>query len=318
MQKVNLIIGITGQDGFYLTKSLLNKGQRVVGTSRNKATMPRHTRTLNSANLNIVQLNPENLNDQLDLIERVKPNNVFNLASQSSVASSFSDPYSTITSACVSVVNSLEAIRNITPQTRYYHASSSEVFGDSDRKIRSTAPFNPKSPYAGAKAAASMIIKTYRDNFGVFALNGFTFNHESIYRKDYFVTKKIINYVCELKRYGFKNSLELGNIDVFRDWGHAEEYVEAIQKLILLDQPKDCVICTGRTISLREFVKYAFEYFGFDYKKYIRITPELMRAQEIKINRGDPAEAESLIQWKADIHTRVLVDKLMTEKLNEL
>ena len=294
-----LILGVTGQDGFYLASFLLNSGYTVFGSTRRKGNIPQHVVQLKKIGLHILEVDLNQPAAVADLFQRTRPKYVFNLAAQSSVSRSFDTPSETISASIEPTLITLELIRKTFTNVHYYHASSSEVFGPSDTPLTSTSPFNPKSPYGVAKASSSMLVKIFRDTYDLFAINGYTFNHESIYRPEFFVTRKILDYLHALKWGAVNEPLQLGNIDIQRDWGLAEEYVVPMQKLLTLEAPRDCVICTGVTMSLRSFLKTAFREIGENYEDYVRSNDGLMRASDLLVNHGDSSEAEELLGWRA-------------------
>lgn len=314
MSNTCLIFGVNGQDGFFLANYLLARGYTVVGTTRDATKIKPHLLQITSNKFKIVECEIETYSNVSKLFLSVKPDFVFNFAAQSSVALSFDQPQKTISGAIQNVLSTLEVIRNEFPDTRYYNASSSEVFGSTFEKITSDSPMLPRSPYGVAKASVSMMVKLYRETYKLHVVNGYTFNHESVYRNQNFVTQKIIDYVYMLKKNGFKHKLLMGNIDVSRDWGLAVEYVEAMYRLVKLDDPHDCVVCTGHTMSLREFLKYAFLYIDEDYNDYIELDPTFVRQNEVFRNVGDPSEAYKLLNWKAKTHTNQVVDHLLQQK----
>ena len=290
-----LILGVTGQDGFYLASLLLKTGYTVFGSTRAKSNIPQHVVQLTKIGLHLLEADLNQPAAVADLFQRAQPKYVFNLAAQSSVSRSFDAPSETISASIEPTLITLELIRKTFKNTHYYHASSSEVFGPSDTPLTSTSPFNPKSPYGVAKASSSMLVKTFRDSYDLFAVNGYTFNHESIHRHEFFVTRKILDYLYVLQFGVVNEPLQLGNIDIQRDWGLAEEFVVPIKKLLTRDAPKDCVICTGVTMSLRNFLKTAFHEIGKNYEDYVRSNDALMRTSDLLVNHGDSSEAEELL-----------------------
>lgn len=316
MRTVHLILGVTGQDGYYLSKRLIKRGHYVVGTSRDPSSAPLHTASLLSKNFQIVRCRLENFHETMEMFLKIKPSYVYNLAAQSSVAMSFEAPGLSLQSILRPVVNSLEALRIHAPKARYFHASSSEVFGSMGDKINSNSAHAPQSPYAMAKSSASKIVNMYRDVYGLFAINGYMFNHESIYRNSNFVTQKVLDYVVSLRKNKVTKKLQIGNIDVIRDWGLAKEYVGAVHDLLLTKAPQDCVICSGHTMTLRSFIDYAFQSINVDYREYIQIEEFLKRERDIDCNSGDASEAKELINWKATTFGQDLVTRLINEKLS--
>jgi GDPmannose 4,6-dehydratase len=305
---------VSGQDGAYLARLLLAEGYEVIGTSRD-AQVATFT---NLATLGIkdrVTLESMVLTDfrsTLQTLKKTEPDEVYNLAGQSSVGLSFHQPVETMDSISAGVLNMLEAIRFLGRDIRLYNASSSECFGDTGgMPADETTPFHPRSPYAVAKAAAHWMVVNYRDAYGLYASNGILFNHESPLRPLRFVTRKIVAGACAIKR-GAATRLRLGNIDICRDWGAAEEYVDAMWRIMQLEQPADLVIATGRTHSLMEFVAAAFEAVGLDWRAHVDVDGGLRRQSDISYSAGSAAKAAELIGWKAKSTMQDVV-RLMVE-----
>lgn len=314
-----LIFGVTGQDGFYLSRYLMSLGFNVYGTSRKHVSeIPTQCPIMGlNDTVEIIKCNINNEKSIAKAFEISKPQFVFNLASQSSVSKSFSKPKETIESIVAPTMFMLEIIRNKYRDAHFYNASSSEVFGNKKSKVRSSDVFDPRSPYAAGKAAASMLVNMYRETYDIFACNGYTFNHESIYRPDIFVTKKIFNFIIRDELDANKDTLELGNLNIYRDWGLAEEYVEAMTLLLFLDKPKDCVICTGQSISLLQFVQSAFEFQNKDYTKFIMVNKDLFRKNELFKIEGDSSEASELINWSAKTRGTDVIKSIISELLQK-
>jgi len=313
-KKKALICGISGQDGSYLAKLLLDKGYEVYGTARD-AQMSAFGNLVRLGIRDLVQLDSMALNDfrsVLQVISRVKPDELYNLAGQSSVGLSFQQPVETLESISVGVLNLLEAIRFIGLPIRFYNAGSSECFGDTQgAPAEETTPFHPRSPYAVAKAAAFWELANYREAYGLFALTGILFNHESPLRPERFVTRKIVTTACRITS-GSEERLHLGNISIARDWGWAPEYVEAMWLMLQQETPDDFVIATGETHSLEEFVAEAFNCVGLNWREHVVTDPSLFRPTEISIGKGNPAKAEKVLGWKARYRMRDVV-RMMTE-----
>lgn len=312
-KKKALICGISGQDGAYLSKLLLDKGYDVYGTARD-AQMSTFGNLLRLGVRDQVHLDSMALNDfrsVLQVLSRVKPDELYNLAGQSSVELSFQQPVETLESISVGVLNLLEAIRFIGLPVRFYNAGSSECFGDTrGAAADETTPFHPRSPYAVAKATAFWELANYREAYGLFALTGVLFNHESPLRPERFVTKKIVTTACRIAS-GSDEKLHLGNISIARDWGWAPEYVEAMWLMMQQDTPDDFVIATGETHSLEEFVAEAFNCVGLDWHDHVITDPSLYRPTEISIGKGSPAKAEKVLGWKARYRMRDVVRMMM-------
>jgi len=309
-----LICGVSGQDGAYLAKLLLSKGYEVFGTSRDAQMSSFH-------NLRLLGIKEKvccesmSLNDFRSVIQvliNVEPDEIYNLAGQSSVGLSFQQPVETLESICVGTLNLLEAIRLTGKQIRLYNAGSSECFGDvGGCRANENTPFHPKSPYAVAKAAAYWEVANYREAYDLFACSGILFNHESPLRPERFVTRKIISTVCLIaeKKEGM---IRLGNIDIKRDWGWASEYVEAMWLMLQQDQPDDFVIATGETNSLQDFVATAFSCVGLDWKNHVETDSSLFRPTDLAVSNGDPEKALNVLGWEANYKMKDVV-KMMVE-----
>jgi GDPmannose 4,6-dehydratase len=313
-KKKALICGISGQDGAYLARLLLDKGYEVYGTSRDaQVSSFSGLASLGiRAKVNLESMAINDFRSVLQTLSKIAPDEVYNLAGQSSVGLSFQQPVETLESISVGVLNVLEAIRFIGLPVRFYNAGSSECFGDT----RGTAadentPFHPRSPYAVAKAAAFWELANYRDAYGLFALTGILFNHESPLRPERFVTRKIVTTACRIAS-GSEEMLRLGNISIERDWGWAPEYVEAMWLMLQRAEPEDFVIATGETHSLEEFVAEAFRCFGLNWRDHVISDPSLYRPTDISVGRGNPAKAERVLGWKAKYRMTDVV-RLMTE-----
>lgn len=317
MSRRALICGVSGQDGAYLARLLLDRGYDVTGTSRD-------AQVASFANLSAlgirerVALDSMVLTDfrsTLQTLSKIQPDEVYNLAGQSSVGLSFQQPVETMDSVSVGVLNLLEVIRFLGRNIRLYNASSSECFGDTGGKPADEAtPFQPRSPYAVAKSAAHWLVVNYRDSYGIHACNGILFNHESPLRQARFVTKKIVAGACSIKR-GEMKRLQLGNIDIARDWGAAAEYVDAMWRIMQLDNPTDLVIATGKTHTLEEFVAAAFEEVGLDWRSHVDVEPSLKRPSDIGYSAGNPAKADHLIGWRAKSGMREVVHMMVQAEM---
>ena len=312
MSKKALITGITGQDGSYLSEFLLEKGYEVYGMVR-RASVERFDRIEHIQDkINLIQ---GDLTDQSSLDEAVKsiqPDEVYNLAAQSFVPTSWNQPTLTGEVTGMGATRILEAVRKIRPEARFYQASSSEMFGKV-REVPQTelTPFHPRSPYGVAKVYGHFITVNYRESYDLFACSGILFNHESPRRGLEFVTRKITHSVAKIK-FGLANELRLGNLDAKRDWGFAGDYVEAMWMMLQQDEPDDFVVATGETHTVREFVELAFESAGLDWKKYVVIDPKFLRPAEVELLVGDPAKAEANLGWKPKVSFPELV-KMMVD-----
>lgn len=312
-KKRALICGISGQDGAYLAQLLLEKGYEVWGTSRDA----RMSSFGSLCKLNIfdqvktLSMSLTDFRSVLQVISKVEPDEIYNLAGQSSVGLSFDQPVETFESITHGTINILESIRFINPKIRFYNAGSSECFGDTGKNYADeNTAFRPTSPYAIAKAAATWQVSLYRKAYGLYATTGILFNHESPLRPDRFVTKKIVATVCRIAN-GSDEKLELGNIDIRRDWGWAPEYVDAMWRMLSIDEPEDFIIATGESLSLRDFVKGAFEVVNLDWQKYVIINHNLMRPSDPMEIIGLPDKAEKYLLWQSKIKGNQLVRRLI-------
>lgn len=296
-----LIIGVSGQDGAYLARYLLKKGYSVIGTSRD-ASLASFSNLVQLGIFDDVQLESVSLNDFRSVIQVLKkhhPNEVYNLAGQSSVGLSFEQPVETFESIGVAVLNLLEAIRFMDLPVRFYNAGSSECFGNTEGLPASEkTPFHPRSPYAVAKAAAFWQVANYREAYGMHACSGILFNHESPLRSPRFVTRKIVQSACKIAADG-GGILKLGNISVKRDWGWAPEYVKAMWKMLQQETPDDYVIATGQTNSLQDFVAAVFSSLNLDWRDYVECSPDLIRPSDIELSLANPSKAQKQLGWEA-------------------
>lgn len=304
-----LITGINGQDGSYLSELLLSKGYKVFG-------LKRRTSTVNIYRikdiLGDIELLDGDLADSSSLVEAVKyakPDEVYNLAAQSFVKSSFSQPELTGDITGLGVTRLLEAIRGSAPNAKFYQASSSEMYGNSVPPQSETTLFYPRSPYGCAKLYAFWITKNYRES-GMFACNGILFNHEGPRRGPEFVTQKIAQGVAAIHA-GLTNELRLGNLEAKRDWGHAKDYVEAMWLMLQQDKPDDYVVATGEAHTVKEFAEVAFNRVGLDYKKHVVIDPAFYRPTEVDYLLGDPKKAMTELNWKPKISFYELVNEMV-------
>ena len=312
--KKALICGISGQDGSFLARFLLSKGYQVFGTSRDAqgSSFPNLTRLGIKDQIHFLSMVPEDFRSVLVSLRKSSPDEVYYLAGQSSVGLSFEQPAETIQSISLGMLNILEACRMINEDIRIYHAGSSETFGDTKGNPASeSTPFHPVSPYAVAKASAFWLVDNYRNAYNLFACTGILFNHESFLRPNRFVTQKIISSVKRIAS-GSKETLELGRLDISRDWGWAPEYVEAMWLMLQQPDPEDFVIATGETNLLKDFVGAAFDQFGLNWENHVRQNEEFMRPTDILISVGDPSKAHQKMGWKAKSKMRDVV-KLMIE-----
>ncbi|MFG2191323.1 GDP-mannose 4,6-dehydratase [Streptomyces sp. NPDC048639] len=318
MQKTALITGITGQDGSYLAELLLSKGYTVHGLLRRSS-------TFNTERLDHIYQGPQEPDRRLvlhhadlsdgvalvNLLRDLKPDEVYNLGAQSHVRVSFDAPLYTGDVTGMGSLRLLEAIRASGIDTRIYQASSSEMFGATPPPQNEGTPFHPRSPYGCAKVFGYWTTVNYREAYGLFAVNGILFNHESPRRGETFVTRKITRAVARIKA-GLQDRLYLGNLDAVRDWGYAPEYVEAMWLMLQRDEPDDYVVATGEAGSVRDFLETAFAAADLDWAKYVRFDPKYERPSEVDALIGDASKAESLLSWKPEVKwpelARIMVD----------
>lgn len=313
-----LITGITGQDGSYLSELLLQKGYQVFGLVRR--TSSRDVRNLTHI-LDDIQLIEGDILDLPSLfaaVESASPHEVYNLAAQSFVGTSWKQPRLTTDVTAVGALNILEAIRIADKDIRFYQASSSEMFGKvAETPQCETTPFYPRSPYGVAKVFAHWMTINYRESYNIFACSGIMFNHESPRRGVEFVTRKITDGVARIKL-GLSDRLSLGNLDARRDWGYAGDYVEAMWLMLQQRIPDDYVIATGETHSVREFVDAAFSHVGLDYRQYIVQDPRLMRPAEVDVLRGDSSKARTFLSWSPRVGFNQLVQMMVDTDLDRV
>ncbi len=315
--KKAFLTGITGQDGSYLAEYLLNKGYEVHGLIRRSSTFnteridhlyhdfhdPEAKLFLHYGDLSVsAQL--------MDLLQSVHPDEIYNLGAQSHVRVSFDMPEYTGDVTALGTLRILEAIRKTGIKTKFYQASSSEMFGAAAPPQNEKTIFQPRSPYAAAKVYAYYIVQNYRDAYGIFAANGILFNHESPRRGETFVTRKITRAATQIKL-GLKDKLFLGNLEAKRDWGFAGDYVEAMWLMLQQEQPDDFVISTGETHSVREFADIVFDKLNLDYKKYVKIDKRYFRPTEVDALLGDSTKAKKILDWKPKVSFEKLIDMMI-------
>jgi GDPmannose 4,6-dehydratase len=313
IKKRALITGITGQDGALLAHFLLKKNYIVMGTSRDlKTASMRNLQLLGLTNqVELISLPLTDFRQVKDAVAQLRPDEIYHLAGQSSVALSFSQPRETIDSISVSTLNLLEAIRLAGRKIRFYNAGSGEMFGPQKSVLNEQSIIAPKSPYAVAKAASFNLVATYRESYDLHACTGILFNHESPLRSENFVTKKIVHAANAISL-GRMNTLPLGNIEISRDWGWAPEYVEAIWKMVQLPRAEDLVVATGETNSLKEFLHIAFAYFDLDWQKYVQIDSKLSRPFDLDKICVDSSRAKLVLGW----HARTNLESLIQHMIN--
>jgi len=324
MAKVALITGITGQDGSYLAELLLEKGYEVHGIIRRAS-------TFNTDRIDHLYQDPHikgtrlflhygDLSDSTNLsklITAINPNEVYHLGAQSHVRVSFDIPEYTGNIVALSTTRILEALRLTKTSTKFYQASSSEMFGNSPPPQSEETPFHPRSPYGAAKAYAYWMTVNYRESYDMFTCNGILFNHESPRRGETFVTRKITRAIADIKA-GLQDKLYLGNLDAKRDWGYAKEYVEAMWLMLQQDKPEDFVIATGETHSVREFLEEAFSYANLDWEKYVEIDKRYFRPAEVEVLQGDASKAKKLLGWEPKVKFQELVHLMVDADIEVL
>lgn len=317
-----LITGVTGQDGAYLSKFLLDKGYEVHGLLRRSASADVVDARLKWVGVaGQIQLHDGNLTDLSGLIRilnEVRPIEIYNLAAQSFVKSSWQQPLLTGMVTGLGAANMLEAMRLICPEARFYQASSSEMYGLIQEPVQSeTTPFYPRSPYAAAKLYAHWMTVNYRESFGLHASSGILFNHESPLRGIEFVTRKITDGVARIKL-GLQDKLALGNLDATRDWGHARDYVKAMWLMLQQDKPDDYVVATGRTVSVRDFCTLAFNHVGLNMSDHVVVDQRYLRPAEVDVLLGDPSKAKEKLGWTAETTLEELVAEMVDADLDRL
>ena len=312
-----LITGVTGQDGSYLAELLLEKGYKVFGLIRRSSTGSNNHERISHL-VNDITLVPGDLLDQACLVralEVAEPDEVYNLAAQSFVATSWDQPALTCDVTAHGVLRMLEAIRIVNTKIKFYQASSSEMYGKvNESPQKETTPFHPRSPYAVAKVYGHHITVNYRESFGIFAVSGICFNHESPRRGLEFVTRKISHGVARIKL-GLDHQLSMGNLDAYRDWGYAKDYVVAMWAMLQKDEPADYVIASGETHSVREFLEVAFSHVGLAYQQYVQLDPAFLRPAEVDRLTGDASRAKRELEWAPQTSFTDLVQMMVESDL---
>ena len=307
-----LITGITGQDGSYLADFLLEKGYRVVGVVRRSSTVNFDRIQHIQDRIEIVQGDLLDQGSLVQLLQEYRPDEVYNLAAQSFVPTSFNQPVLTGEVTALGVTRMLEAIRIVDRNIRFYQASSSEMFGKVQEVPQTEkTPFYPRSPYGVAKVYGHYITVNYRESYGLFAVSGILFNHESPRRGLEFLPRKVAHGVARIKL-GLAKELRLGNLEARRDWGYAPDYVRGIWLMLQQDKPDDYVLATGETHSVREFVQIAFEHVGLDWEQYVVVDPKYYRPAEVDLLVGNPAKARRVLGWEPTVTFEQLV-RLMVD-----
>ena len=316
-----LITGVTGQDGYYLSKLLLDKGYEVHGLIRRSSTF--NTSRIDSLISEFSEGGKFTLHysDLLDpasiygLIEKIHPNEIYNLGAQSHVAVSFKNPLFSVQTSVVGSLAILDSIKNIDRSIKYYQASSSEMYGGANQDIlNENTVFEPKSPYAVGKVFAHEITKVYRESYDIFAVNGILFNHESPLRGETFVTRKITRAVGRIHN-GIQKKLSLGNLEAFRDWGFAGDYVKGMHLMLQYKEPEDWVLATGETHTVKEFAEKAFSSVDLDFKDFVEIDEKFQRPNEVHHLLGDPSKAKSLLGWELETSFDELVKMMVNSDI---
>jgi len=320
--KTAFITGITGQDGAYLAKNLLNKGYKVVG-----AVPRRSSSDVNQWRLNWLGVTDQITHEDCDLLDvaslvriltKHKPDEIYNLGAQSFVATSWAQPLLTGQVTGMGAANLLEAMRLVTPEARFYQASTSEMYGLIQEPMQSeSTPFYPRSPYAAAKLYAHWMTVNYRESFDMYACSGILFNHESPLRGPEFVTRKVTKAVAEISL-GLSKELRLGNIDAKRDWGHAQDYVEAMWRMLQQDVADDFVVATGLTTTVRDMCQIAFDHVGLKMDDHLIIDPEFFRPAEVDVLLGNPAKAADKLDWKATTTLEQMIVEMVDADIERL
>ena len=323
MNKVALITGINGQDGSYLAELLLDKGYEVHGILKRNSVAENQT-----ARIKVYDQIKDNLTyaDMTDLaslnrvLSKVQPDEIYNLAAQSHVRISFDQPVYTANTVAIGTLNLLEATLSMCKNAKIYQASSSEMFGnsiDKDRFQRETTPMNPVSPYGCAKVFGYNITRNYRNSYGMYVSNGILFNHESPRRGTNFVTNKVVKEAVKIF-YGQSTELRLGNLEATRDWGHAKDYVEAMWRILQLEEPNDFVCATGVSHSVKELCEYVFSKLGLNYEDYVKLDMKFLRPEELTDLKGDPTKLMKATGWKPTYTFETMLDEMISYWLKEL
>ena len=315
--KKALITGINGQDGSYLTDFLTKKGYEIHGTMKRNSVSENQTARLNDVFPQIREnLHYADMTDMASLIKilnRIKPDEIYNLAAQSHVRVSFEQPIYTSQTTGIGVLNLLESVKEVCPESKVYQASSSEMFGnsiDNDGFQRETTPLKPASPYGCAKVFAHNICANYRKSYNMFISCGILFNHESPRRGTNFVTNKVVKEAVKI-RYGLSNELKLGNLDAVRDWGHAKDYVEAMWMILQLDLPDDFVCATGIPHTVKDLVVYVFKKLELDYLKYVKVDSKYLRPEELNVLKGDSTKLIKKTGWKPTYTFETMINEMI-------
>jgi GDPmannose 4,6-dehydratase len=316
MSKVALITGINGQDGSYLAELLLDKGYEVHGTLKRNSVAENQTariKVYDDIKDNLTYADMTDLASLNRVLAKVQPDEIYNLAAQSHVRISFDQPVYTANTVGIGTLNLLEAALSTCKNAKIYQASSSEMFGnsiDKDRFQRESTPMNPVSPYGCAKVFGYNITRNYRNSYGMFVSNGILFNHESPRRGTNFVTNKVVKEAVKIF-YGQSKELRLGNLEATRDWGHAKDYVEAMWRILQLEEPEDFVCATGTSHSVRELCEYVFSKLELDYKDYVKLDMKFLRPEELTDLKGDPSKLKRMTGWEPTYTFETMLDEMI-------
>jgi GDPmannose 4,6-dehydratase len=318
--KIALITGINGQDGSYLAEFLLQKGYDVHGILKRNSVAENQTSRLNSiyTKIKLHYADLTDLSSLISVIQKVNPDEIYNLAAQSHVRISFDQPLYTTNVTGIGTLNVLEAVKLIKPSIKIYQASSSEMFGnsiDEDGYQRETTPMNPVSPYGCAKVFSYNICRNYRNSYGMFISNGILFNHESPRRGTNFVTNKVCKEAVKIKL-GLSNELKLGNLDASRDWGHAKDYVKVMWQILQLDKPDDFVCATGISHTVKDLCEYVFKKLDLDWELYVKQDEKFLRPEELQNLKGDPSKLINAINWTQDYTFKTMLDEMIEYWVN--
>ena len=318
--KIALITGINGQDGSYLAEFLLEKGYEVHGTLKRNSVAENQTARLDNIfeKINLHYADLTDLSSLISVIQKVNPDELYNLAAQSHVRISFDQPIYTANVTGLGTLNLLEAVKLIKPSTKIYQASSSEMFGnciDNDGYQRETTPMNPVSPYGCAKVFSYHIARNYRNSYGMFISNGILFNHESPRRGTNFVTNKVCKEVVKI-HLGLSKELKLGNLDATRDWGHAKDYVKAMWMILQQDKHDDYVCSTGVSHSVQDLCEYTFSKFGLNFRDYVKVDEKFLRPEELYNLKGDSSKLKSITGWSPEYTFESMLDEMLEYWIN--
>lgn len=315
--KTAIITGISGQDGSYLAEHLIEKGYKVIGLLRRQSVAENQTTRLTpqvlNGNLELIYSDLLDESSIFKIINQYKPDELYNLAAMSHVRVSFDVPAFTIKTNSMGVLNILEGIRNFSPATKFYQASSSEMFGntvDADGSQRLTTPMNPVSPYGCSKLLAYKLTGHYRNAYGLHLTSGVLFNHESPRRGSNFITNKVVKGAILIKK-GKESHISLGNLNSKRDWGHSADYVQAIYKIMQYETPRDWIVATGETRSVRDLCEYVFQKLDLNFEERLKFDPKFLRSEELEYLKGDPTETKELLGWKPKYSFESMIDEMI-------